>query len=516
MAGKASLSAQNFSQTLHWNADPNVLEYKIEVQDSTGKIIKSITTEESSVKLSLEQGTYKYKITAYDLLGRESVSTKWTAFEVLVAKQPTIEHKKEKESLKEDGKTLDLNVNVDDVTADTVAELVNTATGEKIAGKLIIEPAAGAPAAGLSASETHKANKAQFSDVPEGNWKLVVTNPSGLSSESENFEVKDTYKEKRIAAAKAEEERIAREKAKREEEARIAREKAEAEEAERKRQEELRIQREEEERLAREEQERLERERAEQERLALEEQKRLEQERLAEEERLERERIAELERLERERLEQERLAREEEERLAREEEERIAKEEEKKRKHEAWLNKDRKFSIMPGAGIALVAYDDDFFNYYMEKNFFNPAIDLKIGFLPLHTNRMRFGMELDAMATRFNSNTEYYNLDLNALTLQENLAIRFASKNKKIWLQIKGGGGVSLIQEVLDYYENTQNNRESKTQLFGYFIAGGGLSVIITPAAMTMLELGVDYYNLFIPDMNIGIINPYLAIGLRF
>ena len=192
VTGNASLFAQNFSQTLQWNADPNVLEYKIEIQDSTGKIIKTETTEENKINLSLTQGRYKYRITAYDLLGRESVSTNWLSFEVAVAKHPEIIHKQELEALEEDGKTLELKVDIDDVTSDTVAELVNVNTQAKIRGKLILAPAEGAAAVGLSASETYKAQKARFTDVPEGNWKLVITNPSGLSSESQAFEVKNT------------------------------------------------------------------------------------------------------------------------------------------------------------------------------------------------------------------------------------------------------------------------------------------------------------------------------------
>ena len=45
--------------------------------------------------------------------------------------------------------------------------------------------------AGSAGSETYKASKVSFENVPEGTWKLVVTNPSGLSTETESFEVKD-------------------------------------------------------------------------------------------------------------------------------------------------------------------------------------------------------------------------------------------------------------------------------------------------------------------------------------
>ena len=99
LAGAARLFAQNFSQSLRWNADPNVLEYKVEIQDSTGKIIDTITTEESYVKLSLKEGSYKYKITAYDLLGHESVSTPWQNFNILKANAPAIVHNQNLEAL---------------------------------------------------------------------------------------------------------------------------------------------------------------------------------------------------------------------------------------------------------------------------------------------------------------------------------------------------------------------------------------------------------------------------------
>ena len=480
LSAGTSLFAQNFTQTLRWNADPSIFEYKIVIQDKSGKTIQTLTTEENFIQLSLKEGTYKYKITAYDLLGRESVSTDWINFVVAIAKHPEIKHQKTLEALAEDGKTLEMAVDVDDVTVDTVAELVNVATGEKVKGKLVLETAAGAPAAGLSASETHKATKARFTDVPEGQWKLVITNPSGLSSESEQFEVRDVIKEEKLAAQKAEEERLAREQAEREEAERIAAEKAAAEEAERQRQEQL----------AREQAEREE-----QERLAREQAEREEQERIARE-------IAEQE------------AREEAERLALEEEER--KKQEKIEKKEKWKNKDRPFSVMPGVGVGFILYDSDFFEYYMEKTYIRPALNLQIEYLPIHTNRIRFGLELDTTAMTFDSKTNYYTISLNNLQFQENIVFRFSTKKKKWWFKFKGGGGAVLIQEKLDYSDIIENNRQDKTQLFAYLIAGGGASVIFTPASMFMLQMGVDYYNLFIPETNIGILNPYLSLGLRF
>ena len=71
------------------------------------------------------------------------------------------------------------------------------------------------------------------------------------------------------------------------------------------------------------------------------------------------------------------------------------------------------------------------------------------------------------------------------------------------------------MKEILDYTENTDENKKDKTLYYGYFTAGGGLSVIFTPSSTFRMEIGADYYNLFIPEMNLGIVNPYIGIGIR-
>ena len=458
-----SLYAKDFSQKLKWNSDPNVLEYKVEIQDSTGKIISSVITEENQVSLSLTEGNYKYKITAYDLLGREAVSTRWVSFEVLVANQPAIVHNQSLEALQEDGKTLEINLNIEDVTSESIAELVNIKNGTRIRGKLILAAAEGAPVAGLLASEKHKANKARFTDVPEGMWKLVITNPSGLSSESQSFEVRDVIREQKLAAQKAEEERLAREKAEAEEKARL-------------------------------EAERLAAEKAEQDRLAAEEAERQRQQELA-------------------------LAQQEEAAVEGEGAEEGEGEAELSEEELAELARrlyDRKFYLAAGGGISMTLYDDNFFKDYLDKKNMSWAATLQFGYLPIHTPRTRFGMEFNAMLTPFSYENEFYKMGINILTAHENIAWRVGTKNQKFCFQVKAGGGIAFVQETIDYFDNSENNKDDKTENFAYLSGGGGLSFIFSPFSMLMIELGADYYNLFIPDMNIGIVNPYLAIGLRF
>ena len=540
-----SKNAKTYStQTLRWSADPNVLEYRIEIQDISGNIIQTVTTENNSLEISLPNGKYKYKITAYDLLGRESVNSGWNQLEVLKASQPAISMEQTLESLEEDGKTLELDVEIKDVTTGSKVELVNPETGETIAGNLLIDSAIDA-----DASEVLHASKSIFENVPEGKWQLVVTNPSGLFSESEPFEVQDTMKEKRLAAEKSEKERLERERL----------------EAERIEQERLTA---EQERLERE---RLEAERIEQERLAAE-QERLERERL-EAERIEQERLAvEQERLERERLEAERI---EQERLAEElaEQERIAAEltareklesdvaanpnvpvnglkysddiismasqifeeeemnddyyddleipddeeieaQRKAERHEKWLNYDRKFYVNAGVGANFCLYDNDFISKYF-MNGFTPSFTARIDFLPFHKNKWRFGLEIAGSRTCYTYSNVYYDLKLDMNMLQTNLIYRFSFAKNKLWLSVKGGGGISLMQTNLIFKVET-SEKHNISENFAYFMAGGGLSLTIAPKQLIIFEIGADYTNIFMNDVSTGLISPYITAGIRF
>ena len=518
-----SKNAKTYStQTLRWSADPNVLEYRIEIQDISGNIIQTVTTENNSLEISLPNGKYKYKITAYDLLGRESVNSGWNQLEVLKASQPAISMEQTLESLEEDGKTLELDVEIKDVTTGSKVELVNPETGETIAGNLLIDSAIDA-----DASEVLHASKSIFENVPEGKWQFVVTNPSGLFSESEPFEVQDTMKEKRLSAEKSEKERLERER--------------------------LEAERIEQERLAAE-QERLERERLEAERI--------EQERLAVEQE-----ILERERLEAERIEQERLAEElaEQERIAAElaareklendvaanpnvpvnglkytddiismasqifEEEEmnddyyddleIPDDEEieaqrKAERHEKWLNYDRKFYVNAGVGANFCLYDNDFISKYF-MNGFTPSFTARIDFLPFHKNKWRFGLEIAGSRTCYTYSNVYYDLKLDMNMLQTNLIYRFSFAKNKLWLSVKGGGGISLMQTNLIFKVET-SEKHNISENFAYFMAGGGLSLTIVPKQLIIFEIGADYTNIFMNDVSTGLISPYITAGIRF
>ena len=478
LMGTGLLYAQSkFTQKLQWKGDPNVLEYKVEIQNKAGQIISSTVTEEYQIELSLAPGSYKYKISAYDLLGREAQSTSWIPFDIFKANQPAIVHNQNLEALEEDGSTLILSVNIADVTSGTKAELVNVENGKRIEGSLVLSSGEVWTGKG-GGSEIQKAVAAKFLKVKEGNYKLIITNPSGLYSESLAFEVRDVIKEQKIAAAKAEEERLAREKA---------------------------------------EAERLEKERKELERLAKiqEEEQKKEQERLAKEE-------------EQKRKEEEKLAEErqkEEERLAKEKEEKAATEEEsagesseeteevkKKKPRSDW---DRKFFVAAGGGLNFVLKDNEFFTQYFDADF-NYALNAKVDFLPIHNKKSRFGVEFSGNYIKFDENNEFYDIIINSLIAQASLVYRHNLAASKNCIQLKGGGGLVFLQKSLDYSKDEEYSDKSSEQIFAYPEAGAGFSLMLMMGRSFAAELGADVDALFIKDAFSIFCIPYLSVGFRF
>ena len=340
---------KEFSQTLSWEEDENAFSYRVELQSLEDKSLQSFETEDSSIKLKLKPGKYKYKIYALDFLGRDASESDWQDFTVIKAMKPVIEDLPAN-LLVADNEKVDFSVPVDvsSITKETSVVIVNTKSKEEIKGSLKF----------ITRGEEIIASDAVFPEVSEGNWVIKITNPSGLMSQTDEIEVTKTIEEALVIAEENPEKRLDanilvqkiknEEEAKRLEKERLAAERLEAErlEAERLEKERLAAERLEAERLEKErlaaerlEAERLEKERLEAERLEAErlEKERLEAERLANE-KLEAERLALAEkarlvekRLEEERLKAEKLA--EEERLAKEKEE-LAKAEEKRQMEE--------------------------------------------------------------------------------------------------------------------------------------------------------------------------------------
>ena len=494
-----------FQQRLEWNADANAFEYKVDVRTG-GKITQIFTTSDNFVNLNLPAGSYEYRVTVYDFRGRVQDVTNWQRFEIAKANLPVFNKIEKKAEIDiAEGNKIVLPVEVDNISAGATVVLVNSKTGEKVSGALALTGAA------VGMSETGTA-RAEFPYVKDGEWKLVVENPSGLSAESEEITIK-TFDSKAIAKAEAE-------KAERE---RLEREAAERAERER-------IEREEQERLAAE---KAARERAEAERLAAEqaERERIEAERLAaeqaERERAEAERLA-AEQAERERAEAERLAAEEAEREAAE----LAKREEAERRAEERRNRNTSgFELKLGAALALNIFESDVLkeNNYdtlikgsMPKDMI-PAPYAAISYVPNLSWPVKPGLEIsgggfifEGRSEPFDSKEWEYKQQFIVTQLQANLIARLPvipALREKFFINVKAGGGILGINMTTSYYSN---ERPQSDYAFIYPKLNAGLSLEIIPVKHLVFETGADYNKTLSGMVNISYIMPYFAMGVRF
>ena len=170
-----------FVQKIEWKSNASVLEYKVEVQNIAGGKSQTIKTENSSLELSLAPGKYRYRVTAYDFLGKEASVSEWTNFEVYKANKPKITNIERNVKIPKDENSLSISVDISDVNANTKFELVN----ESLQGSVDITEKQNLG----KGSETENIKKLNFSNVPEGRWRLKVTNASGLSSLSDVIEI---------------------------------------------------------------------------------------------------------------------------------------------------------------------------------------------------------------------------------------------------------------------------------------------------------------------------------------
>jgi len=264
--------SKHFSQKLEWTEDENAFEYKVEIQDKdTGKST-FYNTEDPYLKISVSPGNYKYRVYTIDFLGKESSVSEWRDFVIVKALTPKVIELPQNVVVSPEKKAkFDIPVDVTSITKETEVVLVNQKTKKEIKGSLEI----------ITESGEAVASNAVFPEVDEGEWKMKITNPSGLYAETEVIDVTKTVEkaieiamenpeEKRVSAAisssvseaeaRAEQERLEKERkeiekrlAEEAEAARIAEEARKAEEdrllreaeaariAEEKHQEEIRI-----------------------------------------------------------------------------------------------------------------------------------------------------------------------------------------------------------------------------------------------------------------------------------
>ena len=457
------LSAQStkFKQKLSWVEDKNAFDYKVEIRGVETSYKSLLESDTSFVEVSLPAGKYRYRVYAFDFLGRQASVSDWRDFTVLKAVQPQVVNKEKTVVPVKDDKKVSIPVDVKSIEEDSKVELVNKKTNQVVEGKLDVK---------VDDKNQLVASEAVFPMVEEGNWVVKVTNPSGLFTESEEIKVESNVTRQQLEAErKAEEERIAAER--RAEEERIA---------------------------------------AEEERLAAE--RKAEEESLAAERKAEEERLAQARKVEQERLEAERKA--DEERLAAEEE--LAKAEVKKNKPAA------DFSMLVGGGALINIYDGSLLKYNNQTLWKKetdssvlPEVNVRMAYLPVKFDGWKTGVELAAQTSILYFENEYIQSYLPFTVVELNCEIQRKLGTDKFLLALKLGGSASIINEIAKYKQDTEEERQASEAAFVNWGAQAGLSFVFIPVKNFEIELGCDFNHVFIPEMPTGNINTYLLMGVR-
>ncbi len=228
---------------------------------------------------------------------------------------------------------------------------------------------------------------------------------------------------------------------------------------------------------------------------------------------------------EKKQLAKEEKKREKEEKAREKEAQKIAKAEEKTRKKEekaaareerkiAWQNRRMiDLNIQAGGGAMFNLYDGKLFAY--SDNEILPMVKLDISLLPIKIGGVNLGFEVNALASYFKTDNEFYNMLMPLGIFNFDLAMKFPLVKEKVYVAAKGGGGISLIDMQIQY-GGAVNRTQDSTALYGYLCANGELSLVFLPSKGFTIEAGADFTHIFIKDMPTGCISPFLNIGVRF
>ena len=544
---KTKIEKNSFEQKIQWEQDENASEYKVEIRDVESGKKYYFETEENFVNLNLPASRYEYQVTVLNSFGRVQTASGWNSFEIFKAELPEIVKVQKKSVVPSKDEDFFIETDIKNVNEDSAVSLVNEKTGKTIKGSLVMQKSAG--------KNEKTATKVKFPKVENGEWKLIVENPLGQKTESASIQVVDQKTEEaRIAAEKAEQERLAKaeEEKRLAEEARIAEEKRLAEEAEAARalevaraEEERQLAQKQEEERRKKEEARIAAEKAERERLAkAEEEKRLAEEaRIAEEKRLAEEaeaaRALELARAEEERQlaqkQEEERRKAEEARIAAEkaEQERLAKAEEEKKLSEdtetaaeAEISEEEKIAAEPETKKS-GKKEKRIFGFYAAADggllfspFFDefsdgkamPFLGLKLGFVPEIKKSNRIGVEIDSLVSKYELNTSNYDYSDKFAFLRMNLLYQRKIFRNALKLNVRAGGNLIFIQNFMDYKDSDNLKKDAA---YGYLGVQGGSSLVFT-AGNFLMEAGADYIFVFIDGMPTDFLSPYISLGIRW
>ena len=461
---------EKFPQRIEWKSNANALEYKVEVQNLSSGKTQTISTDKTHTELSLPPAKYRYRVRAYDFLGKEASVSSWTEFEVYKANKPKIKDIGKNLQVQRNGSALALDVEISDINANSQFELVSESLQGTISPGEKRSMSAGS-------SETDKITHLDFKNVPPGKWRLKVTNASGLSTLSDviTVEGEKMYTDDEVSKIKNDAEESVRSEMQKNFDDYVKKAEEEKEAEIKKALDDYEKNRE----------------------AILAEQKRLEEERLAEE------------RAALERKRQLALAKEAAEKKAREEEKRRLKEE---KKNQPYKWKDVIFE--GGLALSMRLYDSDFKESY--EGSFVPSLNIRAMILPVKGKSNKFGLEACFFGQKFSKTTDFFDSAL-TMGIFDGKIVWQCELVKSLFIQAKGGLGCAVLSKSIDYTSQVYENREAPSaRTYFYPVAAGNLSIFSNVLKFIVIEAGVDYKHILTNSSSIGMILPYACLGLRF
>jgi hypothetical protein len=181
-------------QRISWPPEEDVLKYQlvIEKKDETGPAdsftqVVDISTEETSVELSLAAGEYRYRVIVYDLLRRRRPVPEWSRLKVLEALQPEISAVNPQSiDVNDDTANITLNFEGNNLTENAEVFFLHVGGGTKTPGEAVL-----AGKDNYLPSGDGKSARLKLNGIPltEGIYDIVIKNPGGLSAAWRNFMV---------------------------------------------------------------------------------------------------------------------------------------------------------------------------------------------------------------------------------------------------------------------------------------------------------------------------------------
>ncbi len=162
-----------FFQKIEWQEAEWAYRYECVVEDSSGKEIARVFTEQPYAEFSLPAGEYRYQITVYNLLDKPESVSRWQEFEIRQALQPRIDSFSPDRWYTDSDKEIRLTVQGEHLTEQTRVFLSDADGTGRYAGK-IENVTKGNTEAGVL-----------FEEIPEtGLYTIGVQNPGGFAAES--------------------------------------------------------------------------------------------------------------------------------------------------------------------------------------------------------------------------------------------------------------------------------------------------------------------------------------------